>query len=456
MRLDFRFRMPSQTGVMLALLGMVSSGFAATNVTVRSLSELAEYAQKSDQSITLAPGEYQITDFITPKVIKAKRKSGEFALIDFSGSNNQFHFANTTIWHDTIIRNSLRPKIHSDEFPISGNGNTFKDLKLLCKGDGISHGGTLVAITGEGNTLIDARLLCQGSFPYGYGDLFGKGSENVVIPARKHSGLLITGDHTTLQGCHLIMRSFGHGIFMQKDASDVLIENCRVEGKVRGTREMLAERGTIAAEKKFRTSIRTRNGKNEILPGYTKSLSEDAFRTYGSHRNLVIRNCIATHMRGGFEIRSPEPALLENCQAIGCERGFWVGDGNILKSCAGDTQFGPLLYVEGKDVNAELTLLPQSTSSIVHSIANIHGEDHTITIKAPNGRQRVPPLPIQIGYSSPAAGENMSEGSEKPASGIKLFNDTAMPVIIGAKASDCEIESRGRIIENKGEDIKIL
>ena len=445
-----------QAGWLLGLIGMANTALAATEVTVSSLSELADHAQKSDQIITLAPGEYQLTDFITPKVIKAKRKSKDFVLLNFSGDNNQFHFADTTIWHDTTIRNALKPAIHSDEFLISGNDNTFKDLKILCKGDGISHGGTLVAIAGENNTLTDARLLCKGSFPYGYGDLFGKGAENVVIPARKHSGLLITGNHTTLQGCHLIMRSFGHGIFLQKDASDVLIENCEVEGEVRETRAMLAERGTVAAEKKFRTSIRTRNGKNEILPGYTKSLSEDAFRTYGAHRNLVIRNCTATHMRGGFEIRSPEPALIENCKAIGCERAFWVSDGNILKNCSGDTQFGPLLYVEGKDVTAELTLLPQTSSSIVHSIAAIHGKDHTITIKAPNGRQRVPPRPIQIGFSSPAAGENMSEGGEKPASGITLNNQTTMPVIIGEEAQDCKIESQGRILTNKGKDITIL
>ena len=284
----------------------------------------------------------------------------------------------------------------------------------------------------------------------------GKGGRGNVVPHRKHSSLLITGDGTTIQDCKIIVRSFGHGIYLQEDAADVLIENCEVRGQVRQTSEMLAERGTLAHEKNFRTTIQNREGTNRILPGYTKSLAEDAFRTYGNHPRLIIRDCKAIQMRGGFEVRSKEPALLENCSAIGCERGFWVADGTWLKNCSGDTRFGPLLYTEGEGVTVELTLLPDSSSSVIHSIAAIHDKNHTITIKTNQRRQRIPAQPILVGFSSPSAGENMSRNGENNAHNITLHNETTMPVVIGRKAQDCTIQSNGKILQNKGRDIKLL
>lgn len=160
--------------------------------------------------------------------------------------------------------------------------------------------------------------------------------------------------------------------------------------------------------------------------------------------------------RGGFEVRSKEPALLENCSAIGCERGFWVADGTWLKNCSGDPRFGPLLYTEGEGVTVELTLLPDSSSSVVHSIAAIHGKNHTITIKTNQRRQRIPAQPILVGFSSPSAGENMSRNGENNAHNITLHNETTMPVVIGRKAQDCTIQSNGKILQNKGRDIKLL
>lgn len=424
---------------------------------VDSLAEFAALAKKDGQTITLVAGDYELGDFLTPEVIKRKRRRKDFPLIEFSGSNNTFNLDGVTIRYQTEIRSSLRPPAHQAEFVISGNNNTLTGLKILCKGEGHSPGGALIAIEGENNTLSKARLLCQGSYPYGYGDLFGKGGGAIVIRHRKESCLLITGDGTQIRGCHLVMRSFGHGIFLQKDAADVLIEGCQVEGQMRSTTEMLRERGTVAHEKKFRTVIRNREGKNRILPGYMKSLSEDAFRTYSEHHpNLVIRNCQATNMRGGFEIRCKDSATLENCSAIGCERGFWVSSGAVLKNCSGDTRFGPLLYTEGSGIDAELTLLPGKSSSIVHRIAAIHGKDHKISLKAHQGRQRVEAKPIELGFSSPPAGENMSGYGEKDSTGIILRNETQMPVIVGSKAKDCRIESKGPISKNKGKRIEIL
>jgi len=308
-------------------------------------------------------------------------------------------------------------------------------------------------VAGRGNTLRDCTFRVRGSFPYGYGDLFGKGGPNVINPLKK-SGVLVTGDGTTLVGCRLYMRAFGHGYFVQKDASDVRFEDCSVEGEMRPTEQMLAETSGPAFEKQFRTVGKNREGANRILPGYVKSLAEDGFRTYGRHRNLTFKNCTATNMRGGFELRTREGVRLENCTAVGNERGFWVSSGVKMIGCKGDARFGPLLFVEGEGANVDLELLPAESDRVVHALATVHGSGHRVSIK-PSGGERTRAIPIVLGYGTPGAGEGMAPIPEREAKGVTLVNGTLMPVVVGAKASDCELLTRGPVRENAGKGILV-
>ena len=65
---------------------------------------------------------------------------------------------------------------------------------------------------------------------------------------------------TTVCGCKLYMRSFGHGYYIQEDAANVHFEDCYVEGVMRPTDEMLAETSGPAFKVGFRTVVKNRQG----------------------------------------------------------------------------------------------------------------------------------------------------------------------------------------------------
>ncbi len=116
-----------------------------------------------------------------------------------------------------------------------------------------------------------------------------------------------------------------------------------------------------------------------ITPGYTKSLSEDGFRTYGGVGKVTLMNCTAKNTRAGFEIGGTNDAEnrteLRGCQSIGTERAFLLGSNVLVRNCRGDIEYGPLLYLRENTVGAdvELELVPGMPKSTVHTIATIAG-----------------------------------------------------------------------------------
>ena len=75
----FRANLPSQLwlrGFVLAVglrIGLGSFAFGE-ELMVDSLAEFAALAKKDDQTITLVAGDYELGDFLTPEVIKRKRR----------------------------------------------------------------------------------------------------------------------------------------------------------------------------------------------------------------------------------------------------------------------------------------------------------------------------------------------------------------------------------------------
>ncbi len=430
----------------ILLVGIASA--ADGPVSISSLAELAQAATQSGQQVKLKPGKYRLADFIPIESIPKRHKEEQWQFITFSGSDNTFDLSGVTIELDTTLREKLHAPIHTDEFLVSGKNNTLKGLTITSIGKGTAFAGAVLGVTGQGNTLRGCTIHVEGSSPYGYGDLFGKGG-------RKHCGVHVTGSRSQFIGCRVFQKAFGHGFYLQENCDDVLFEDCHVEGVMRRTDEMLAETSGMAFERKFMSEVMNRSGTKRIQPGYMKALSEDAFRTYHTHRGVVLRNCSAKNMRGGFELRTKTAPRLENCTATGCERAFWISSGAVLTQCRGDAQFGPLLYVEGDKAKVDVQLLPAEGDKVsVHDIAAIYGSDNEVTITA-KGR-RAHPLPILIGFTPPAMGENATANGERTARGLIIHNETTMPVVIGAKAEKCQIFTQGPVLENKGKDISIL
>ena len=443
-------------GVLVIALVLVFNTLNAREIKINSIDKLIEFASRNGNNITMAPGVYRLTDYYTVDSMKARHERKDFQFITFSGDDNTFNFNGVDIELDTKLRTALNPPIHTDEFLVTGNNNTFQGLSLRCIGQGTSPGGTLMQVAGKGNILKDITLYVTGSFPYGYGDLFGKGkAAETTIKHKKHSGLLVTGSNTKLYRCKLYSRSFGHCFFVQQNPQNVYFEDCYAEGEVRSTDDILAEKSGPAFDVKFKTWTQNREGEYVVTPGYMKSLCEDGFRLYGQSDNIYFKNCTAKNTRGGFELRA-KGVRLENCTTIGTERAYWVGDDALVKNCTGDANYGPLMFVEGSNVDVELILDPAESDRLVHALVTIQGSNNKVVLKAAKGPKRKKELPVLIGYTHPMHGESMSPFSEAETSGLNLINETGMPIKIGAMAKNCVIKTTGRILENKGKNSKIV
>jgi hypothetical protein len=447
------YRIVAALLVGLAHLGTTSSQGYAAEVEVASLAELIDYAAKSGNTVTLRPGTYRMIDAIPLDTLPERRERRQFPFIEFSGSDNTFQLDGVEIEFDTQLRSQLRAPIHSDEFLVTGHRNTFQGLTITNLGDGSSLGGAVFAIRGDNNTVRKLTLTVRGSYPYGYGDLFGKGGGS-VIGHRKQSGLLVTGDRAQVLDCKLYMRSFGHGFYIQ-GGDHHRFEDCYVEGETRSTDAMLAETSGPAFEKDFRTMARNRQGEARVTPGYQKSLAEDGFRMYVDVESLVFRNCTAKFMRHGFELRNPSGVRLENCQAIGNEVGFWIGREARVLNCRGDAKYGPLLFVDGDRAEVELELLPGQSDRMIHALATIQGVGHRVTIRPAEELTMLREIPILLGYGTPPGGEGMARIPERKARDCVLRNLTSAPIQIGQQAESCRIETAGPVIENLGRAINV-
>ncbi|WP_405607913.1 hypothetical protein [Polaribacter sp. Asnod1-A03] len=433
----------------------VSSITDAKEIKINSLKELAKYAAENGNIITMKPGVYKLTDYLNSDSISIRKNRKMYQYITFSGSNNIFNLKGVEIELDTEIRTKLKPPIHSDEFLVTGSNNSFLGLTIRCVGTGTSPGGTVLQVAGKANVLREITLHVAGSFPYGYGDLFGKGKQKeTTVRHRKHSGLLVTGNDTKLYGCKVYNRSFGHCFFIQQHPKNVYFEDCYAEGEVRSTDSILAETSGTAFDVNFKTWTQNREGEYVVTPGYMKSLCEDGFRTYGVCENIKFKNCTAKNTCGGFELRFNE-ARLENCKTIGTERAYWIGDNTTMINCKGDANYGPLLFVEGNNVNVELFVDATESDRLVHSLITVLGTNNAVVLKAEDKKNRKQDVPILVGYTQPMHGESMSPYSEAEVVGLHLKNETGMSISIGEKARDCTIKTNGTINENKGKNIHI-
>lgn len=421
---------------------------------ISSLEELETYSKKSGNIVRMTPGVYRLIDHIPLERIAERRAAKQFQFLDFTGSDNQFLLEGVTLEVDTRLREALRAPIHNPEFRISGNRNWVSGLTLTNIGDGTSPAGNVLTIAGDGVTLEKCTIHVRGSYPYGYGDFFGKGGKP-LIGHRKHSGVQILGNKSRILGCALFLRSFGHGFYIQ-GGSKHYFEDCVVEGEMRKTESMLAETSGPAFRLDFQAEMTNREGTRRILPGYMKSLAEDGYRTYAGIQEVHLVRCTARNMRGGFELRTKNGGVrLEDCTATGNERGFWLGGGALAERCKGDAEFGPLLFLDGDRISVDLEVMPTSSDRVVHALATIQGDGHDVSLRPWKKLERASPLPILVGFAQPAAGEGAAPYRVQRARGVKLRNETRMPVSVSDQAADCQIVSRGAVTENAGQRIRV-
>ncbi|MFB9057311.1 hypothetical protein ACFFU9_11235 [Mariniflexile ostreae] len=432
---------------------------------VSSLKELLPYLSQSNVNVVLKPGVYAISakdihngHFSSATVVKNHAN----VLFLFSGNNSTYDFTDVVINVSTEVLSAFPSKTEElYEIQIIGNHNILKNLTIADVGsvyDAPTRRATNIVMDGASNRVEGFHITTKGSYPYGYGEAFGKGGKS-VINHRKHSSFLIRGNKNHAKNCTIIHRSYGHAIFMQA-ADWPIVEGCYVEGEMRSTDDMLTEKGSGSDADKVR--FKTVFGYS-LPKGYMMCLGEEGIRAYNGGETIIdgvtynrgtsnptIINCTVKNMRAGVTLtHATGKKHVSGTTVIGCQRGFCIGSGDIV-DCYADTQHGPALgvdYPNDTGMNAEITLLPYKGKSYNGSghAAIIIGNNHKIILK--NALQHADKnLKINIGGDNKTIG--MLEKDENyPASNIVLHNFTGYPVVLDDNSKNCTGVSVGGVTD---------
>lgn len=443
----------------LMLFGLLFARAKGADFMISSLADLAKAASGENAVIRMKPGVYPMAEYLTETVLADIRKNLDpgaarppVPMLILRGNNNRIDLNGVTIEIDTALYKKLPQGGYTRCIIVSGKGNHIDGLTLRNTGENHGSGGNMLSLEGDGNTVENTTLHVHGSFPWGYGDLLGKGGPNLVV-LEKQSGIQVLGSRSVLKRCKVFSRAFGHCFYIQ-DGNDILLEDCYAEGSVRATTDMLADRSGPAFEQGFRSVYRNRDGRFAISPGYVKSLSEDGYRTYGGAGSVTLRNCTAVHTRAGFEIGARDDAktktIVENCIARGCERAFLIGSHTLVRRCRGDIAHGPLLYLRGGlKSDVELELIGDPPESLVQAIATIAGDQHRVRLSAQASFATFPSLPIFVGFGMPPHAEMASPIDPAPARNIDFKSTISFgDIITGGQMEDCIIEASGRVLSD--------
>lgn len=447
-------------------------GEEAAPVEVSSIAELREAMTKSHQKVVMKPGVYELSDQMDP--------SAGFRM---SGSHNEFDLTGVTIRTPiSVLRSmSLRGRGDRVNYLIEGDhvilrGGTFENTypdgrtEVTDFGsynqdpeNGPARAMTEMKVTGDDVSLINCRMIVRGSYPYGYGNMYGIGG-GAVVGLRKHSGILMTGDRITMDGCKVKMEAFGHAIFVQ-GGDQITVRNTEVVGEVRRSNELYEEKKEGDLPVKFGYKIQWPDEMKGIaIPrDHMLNLVEDGIRAYPKTGHMTVENCTVSKCRGGIKLYMARSATVTNCEVIDCVvQGYSLPSKGTITNSKGNAAYGPLLYIHSDSTSSQkidLEVLPSPHGFGDHPLAAIKGSRHRIRFTS-GGEGKELPRPIIVGYPMrfdflsvdyPGVPKGMERNFAKyapksdRASGIKLENATEHPVVLGKFSEENEITSRGKV-----------
>lgn len=373
-------------------------------IIVDSIEALRAQSGVSDRTVKLVPGEYWMGKNGTNPVF-----------LDLSGSNATFDFTGVTIKVDSA---NLRGFGGADNsrivrlLQISGQNITVQGLTLSTEIVGTEYTAdrstNSIEIIGNGAVLKNCVVTTRGSFPYGPGDAFGKGGNPNADPAnptlpfrshRKHSGIRVgrllgstsgTGaSNVTLDHVTINMRSYGHGIYFQEGASDIVVRDCRVLGDV------MSDSSVVLEDPLYQQFGYATYG-TAVPAGIKISKHEDGIRvygadsndpsTYGAVTNVTITGTVVERMRDAYAMGDLAGTLtITNSESWGCEQGFTPGRAPALSSITGskgDAINGPLVFFRRSATGAVVSVELAGTAAAngPWPIALISGENNQVTL----------------------------------------------------------------------------
>lgn len=417
--------------LLTGLAGLASPSQASVNVT--TLPQLREAVQKSDQVIVMKPGRYTLTDL--PSRSRSIPCSGSNNTIDLSGVYVNAPVGSTSRSYITISgdNNTFKGGVFEDTYrsglkEVKDFSSYNQNRSALAKG---LRGGAVLAITGDKNKVIGTKLTVRGSFPYGYGSIYGIGSDN-VFGLDKRCGILVKGRGNTIDGCEVQQRAFGHGIYMQRPADKTVIRNSLVEGVMRPSKDLYLETNPkdLPARSEYRLPL---SGNKPIPKDIMLPLAEDGIRVYTGGGSVTVENCTVKKMRGGIRLYLAGSATVINSKAIDCgATNFNMTRGGRIKGSAGNFAYAPLsdFRLSKSKQDIELTILPSPHAIGPHNVADIQGSGHNIVFHRCDG-------PIDPNLRPIVVKDDNST----------IRNETEYPVILLSSASGNTVESFGPVTD---------
>ncbi|WP_158843891.1 right-handed parallel beta-helix repeat-containing protein [Algibacter sp. L1A34] len=426
-------------------------------LAISTIDELRKAVQLSGKTINMKAGEY---------VVSGTMPEDPKTIFHFSGSNNVFNFEGVTIIIPTSVLRNMGP------------GNTHEFATYRIDGSNLVFNGGDFENTGEerpykslaefevhGNDIsfLGCNFIIKGSAPYGYGDLYGKGSDHYV-GLYKHSAMSILGDDVLVDGCDFKVFSFGHGIHIH-GSQNTIIRNVTMEGARRLTDEIYEETSGPAYDYGFKIYFPELERGLPIRKGEMISLTEDGIRAYldgddvnGVNRrtgDITVENCFVDKMRGGITLSIGSGASnVSNNTVVNCEHAYSFPSNAVVKNCKGNTAFGPLLmlpYDHKKNSDIELELIDSEVTMGNHPFAQITGSGHQVKFTYNGTKPNENLRPIWIGVAEDW-GDNDERTEEDlkntySATSIELNNETNNPVLLGEYSKTSIITSVGEVVD---------
>ncbi len=460
-QLVFRVRRPSSSQAASGTIRIAALAFTPSArrdvvapdgfTVVDTLDELRGYANQPLAKVRLKPGVYTLDRALFRH------------FIELTGRDSQWDLRGVTLRIDTKLFRQFgggpgTPGPSYSVFSLTGARVRLEGLNTENIGDlpGAHARSMIFNLTGQGVVLRNVEITTSGSSPWGYGSLFGTSGPDV----KAMDGIRIAwpAKEVAVVGCRVHMRSFGHGILVQ-GAQNTLLQDCQIDGLLRPTNEILAEKAGYAFGRTF--TARARNYSEgvylgptgAILPDEMIALSEDGIRLQeqaGPDRPTgptKIIGCTVTRMRRGICTGlSPGADVILNCVVRECVAvGFNVGAGDVVRNSRADAKYAealslPSMIADGAEVDLEIL---DSRGGLANPLlAVVNGTNHHVTLRTTD--PAFVPAGLAIEFSS-RRGFASGQSGEPAARAITFVNETPAPVLLRNGAAGNDITSRGRV-----------
>lgn len=489
-------------------------------INVSSLDDMQKYMKKDNVHVILKKGDYYITAKevdagkypSTTEVVEGRTSNALFLV---SGNGSTYDFGGSTIRIEAA--KIFKSKFLSGELSdlhILGNNNVVTGVTFIDDKTGIHDfppkGCTNIIVDGRENIVDNIGLQSIGSMPYGYGDIFGKGRGSLV-KLKKHCGILVRGDDNTLQNSTVFHNAYGHCVFMQGAVRPNIINN-HISSKMITTLAILAEKGDPKSKANSLNFMTTWGYQMTENLDYTKAVCEAGIRAYSSGNTMIDgvryrrKSVDGPYIAGNFvkdtrvgvtlthSNNNSRRTLVENCTALGTERGYAVNDYAIVRGCSSDAKHGPAFgtdYPSSKGNIIDITIIDEQSDDYITSpydgkkyrtnngeahIAYIQGSGHQIKFR--EGRVKDKKKEIYTNCADKSIKfcafdlgghiriisniwKTTKDGANPPETVNKdklsaltssyIANETTLPIRVNENVTGNQIWSVGKVIElNKG------